>query len=122
MKTLTRWADVTVAVCVVLKFILAEVTGLDRGTALRTRHIGHDPSLLAGLNILDLEIALVGNGFDGLDAKDLLRRLSSLRQYPRLAIPPSKLGGTFGQPRPMSTTWLVTCCSTISLCLVSTAT
>src|SRR5947209_16619796 len=80
MKTLTRWADVTVAVWFIAKLIFTEVACLDRRSALRTRHIGHDPGLLAGLDVLNLEIALVGNGFDGLDAQDFLRRFSGLRQ------------------------------------------
>ena len=80
MKMLTRRTDVTVAVCVIAKLILAEQTRLDRGTALRTRHVGHDPGLLAGLDVLDLELSLVGHGLDRLDAKDVLCHLCSLCQ------------------------------------------
>src|SRR5215467_14473449 len=80
MKTLPGRANVTVAVWVVAALILAKQAGLDRGTSLWTRHVGRDSSLLAGLDVLDLAITLVGHGIDCLDAKDLLRRLRSLRQ------------------------------------------
>src|SRR5271165_3078311 len=69
MKTLTRRANITVAGCVVMEFILAEQTRLDRGASLGTRHVGHDPGLLAGLDVLDLEITLVG--YDSGPSRDL---------------------------------------------------
>src|SRR5476651_2047471 len=47
MKTLARRANVAVFICIALELILAEQARLDRGTALRARHIEHDPGLLA---------------------------------------------------------------------------
>src|SRR5215469_3277709 len=80
MKTLAGRANVTVAVCVVAEFILAKQARLDRGTSLWTGHVGRDPGLLAGLDVLDLEVTLVGHGIDRRDTKDILRRLRSPRQ------------------------------------------
>jgi hypothetical protein len=80
MQTLTRWADIAVFFCVIGEFILAEQTRFDRGTALRARHVGHHPRLLAGLDVLDLKITLVGYDVDRLDTESLLRRLRGLRQ------------------------------------------
>jgi hypothetical protein len=68
MKTLTRLANITVGGFVVFKFVLTEQACPDRGTPLWPGYIGHNPSLLAGLDILDLEITLVGDGLDCLDA------------------------------------------------------
>ena len=72
---------------------------------MRSGNVRDAAGLLAGLDVLDLEVAAVGDDVDRLDVQNLggpvLRSASS---------------------RPMSTTWLVTACSTISLCFASTAT
>ena len=60
--------------------------------------------LLAGLDVLDLEVAAVGDDVDRLDPENVAGR-------PAVCV-----------KRPMSTTWLVTACSTIILFLASTAT
>src|SRR5262245_58102125 len=65
------------------------------------RKVRVDPSLLAGLDVLDLEIAPVGHHRDALQPENL---------FCRSAVCAS---------RPKSTTWLVTCSSTISLYLGS---
>jgi hypothetical protein len=57
MKMLTRWAEKAVAGRVIAELIFAEEARSDRGTALGTRHVRIDPGLLAGLDVLDLEIA-----------------------------------------------------------------
>ena len=80
MQTLTRRADKTVAGCVVAELIFAEQARPDRRASLGARHIGLDPGLLAGLDVLDLEVALVGHDRDCLDAENLLRRFGGLRQ------------------------------------------
>src|SRR5262249_7053540 len=85
MKMLTCWAEKAVAGWVVAELIFTEQARSDRGTALRTRHVRVDPDFLAGLDVLDLEVAPVGHDRDPLHAKNLLG------------------------------------CSTISLCLASTA-
>jgi hypothetical protein len=82
VKTLTSRANIAVRGFVVLELVLAEEARLDRRTALRTRHIRLDPGLLAGLDILDLEITLVGDDVDRSDTEDLFRRLCRLRQQP----------------------------------------
>ena len=80
MKTLTGRAKIAVAGWVVAELILAEQARPDRGTALRARHVRLDPGLLAGLDVLDLEIAPVGHDRDCLDPENLLCRFGGLRQ------------------------------------------
>jgi hypothetical protein len=72
-----------------------------RRAALRLGNVGNAAGLLASLDILNLEVAAIG---DDVDAQDFAGRLRGLRQ------------------RPMSTTWLVIGCSTISVFFASTAT
>ena len=103
MQPLTRGANITVAGCVLLELILAEQTRFDRGAFLGAGHGRLDPGLLAGFDVLDLEIAEVGHDRDS--------------PTPRTSF----AGSAVCVSRPMSTIWLVTCGSTIRLCLVSTA-
>jgi hypothetical protein len=63
-----------------------------------------DAGLLAGLDVLDLEITPVGHDRDAIHSEKLLCRFGGL-----------------GQEAHIATTWFVTRCSTISLCLASTA-
>ena len=58
---------------------------------------------LAGLDFLDFEVTAVGDDADGFDPEDVAGRLGGLRQWA------------------MSTTWLVSACSTIILVFASTA-
>src|SRR5580692_1121119 len=59
MKTLTGGTEKAVAGWVVAELIFAEQTRSDRGTTLWTRHVRVDAGLLAGLDVLDLEVASV---------------------------------------------------------------
>ena len=61
LTSVTGRAQDAVTGRVVSELILAEQAGPDRGAALRARHIGHHSGLLAGLDVLDLEVAAVGN-------------------------------------------------------------
>src|SRR5829696_6264970 len=74
LQSVTDRAQDAVTGRVVSELILAEQAGPDRGAALRARHIGRHSSLLAGLDILDLEVAAVGNYRDAVRAKQLLGR------------------------------------------------
>src|SRR5215469_3228410 len=78
MKTLTRWAEKAVAGWVIAELIFAEQACSDRGTALWARHVRVEPGLLAGLDVLDLEIAPVGHDRDPLHSENLFCRFSGL--------------------------------------------
>jgi hypothetical protein len=74
MKTLTCGAQEAVAGWVVAELIFTEQAPSDRGTTLRTRHVRFDPGLLAGLDVLDLEIAPISDDRDPLHAENLFCR------------------------------------------------
>ena len=97
-------ANIGVAPHVVAKLVLAKEALAHRGAALRSGNVRDAARLLAGLDVLDLEVAAVGDDVDGLDVQNLAA------------------GSAVCVNRPMSTTWLVTACSTISLFFASTAT
>ena len=80
MKTLTCGTEKAVAGWVVGELIFAEQARSDRGTTLWTRHVRVDAGLLAGLDILDLEIASVGHDRDPLDSEKLFCRFGGLGQ------------------------------------------
>jgi hypothetical protein len=88
----------------IAKLVLAEEALADRGAALRSGNVRNATDLPTGLDVLGLEVAAVGDDVDPLDVQNLAGRFCGLRQ------------------QPISTTWLVTACSTISLFFVSTAT
>jgi hypothetical protein len=48
------------------------------------RHVGYHSSLLTGLDVLDLEITLVGHDLDRLNAENLFRGHGGLRQQPHI--------------------------------------
>src|SRR6266550_4674635 len=75
MKTLTCWAEKAVAGWVVAELIFAEPARSDRGTTLRTRHVRVDPGVLAGLDVLDLEVAPIGHDRDPLHSENFFCRL-----------------------------------------------
>jgi hypothetical protein len=79
---LTCWAEEAVAGWAVAELIFTEQARSDRGTTLWTRHVGVDPGLLAGLEVLDLEIAPVGHDRDAL-AFDLPARCEHYGLEPR---------------------------------------
>jgi hypothetical protein len=66
--------------------------------------VGNAAGLLAGLDVFDLEVAAIAT--------------TSIVSTPRI----SRAGSEVSVSRPMSTTWFVTACSTISLFFASTAT
>ena len=53
-------ADIGVAPRVVAKLVLAKEALADRGAALRSGNVRDAAGLLAGLDVLDLEVAAVG--------------------------------------------------------------
>src|SRR4051812_5492894 len=79
-QLLSRGTGETIRFGIVLKLILTEQARSDGRTALRPRHIRFHSGFLTGLDILDLEVTLVGDDVDRLDAEDLLRRFGSLGQ------------------------------------------
>jgi hypothetical protein len=89
---------------IVAELLLGEEALARRRSALRLGDMGREPRLLAGLDVLDLEVTPIGDDIDALDVEDGAGR-------PAVCV-----------SRPMSTTWLVTACSTIILCFASTAT
>src|SRR5438270_2029168 len=80
MKTLTCRAQKAVAGWVVAELIFREQARSDRGTTLRTRYIRLDPGLLAGLDVLDLEITPISHDRDPLDSENLFYRFGGLCQ------------------------------------------
>ena len=97
-------ADVGVEPGVVSELVLAKQALAHRRAALRLGNVGNAAGLLAGLDVFDLEVAAIRDDVDRLD--------------PRI----SRAGSEVSVSRPMSTTWFVTACSTISLFFASTAT
>src|SRR4051794_37585512 len=80
LQSVTGRAQDAVTGRVVSELILAEQAGRDRGAALRARHIGYHSGLLAGLDILDLEVAAVGDHRDAVRAEQRLGRRRGLGQ------------------------------------------
>ena len=80
MKTLTCRAQEAVAGWVVAELIFTEQARSDRRTTLRTRDVRVDPGLLAGLDVLDLEIAPISDDRDPLHAENLFCRFGGLCQ------------------------------------------
>ena len=65
---------------VVSKLVLAKQALAHRGAALRPGNVRNAADFLAGLDILSLEVAAVGDDVDRLDAQDFAGRLGGLRQ------------------------------------------
>src|SRR6201997_4716531 len=80
MKTLTCWAQEAVAVRVVAELVFPEQARSDRRTALWARYVRIDPGLLAGLDVLDLEIAPISHDRNLLHAENLFCRFGGLCQ------------------------------------------
>src|SRR5580698_153422 len=76
-QKLTRRADIMVAGRIIGELILAE-QARRRGASLPPRHVRNDTGLLAGLDVIDLEITLVCRRVDCFDAKNFLRGLRGL--------------------------------------------
>ena len=70
--------DIDIPVGIVAELILAEEAIAHRWAALRLGNIGCQASLLAGLDILDLEVAAIGDNVDLLNTQNLARRLGRL--------------------------------------------
>src|SRR3954447_25436049 len=79
-QPLSRGTGETIRFEIVFELILTEEARPDRRTPLRSRHIRCHSGFLTGLDVLDLEVTLVGNDVDRLNAEDLLRRFGSLGQ------------------------------------------
>jgi hypothetical protein len=72
--------DVHIPVRIIAKLVLAEQTIAHRRSALRLGNMGRQPRLFAGLDVLDLEIAAIGNDIDILDIENGAGRLGGLGQ------------------------------------------
>src|ERR1700678_2579337 len=77
-------ADISVAFRVVAKLVLAEEALAHRGAALRSGNVRDAAGLLAGLDVLGLEVAAVGDDVDRLDVENLAGRFCGLRQKPHV--------------------------------------
>ena len=75
LQALATRAENSIAFRVVLELVLTKQARSDRWTSLRSRHIRLHSGLLAGLDILDLEIPAVSDDRDLLDTKSLFGRL-----------------------------------------------
>jgi hypothetical protein len=64
----------------VAELVFTEQTRSDRGTTLRAGHVRFDPGLLAGLDVLDLEMAAIGHDRDPLHSENLSCRFGGLGQ------------------------------------------
>src|SRR5580700_9992485 len=64
-------ADIGVAPRVVAKLVLAEEVLAHRGAALRSGNVRNAAGLLAGLDVLDFEVAAIGDDVDRLDVQNL---------------------------------------------------
>src|ERR1700729_2299555 len=73
-------ADIGVAPRVVVKLVLAKEALADRGAALRSGNVRNATDPLTGLDVLDFEVAAIGDDIDRLDAQGLTGRLRGLRQ------------------------------------------
>ena len=80
MKLLTCGAQEAVAGWVVAELVFPEQDRSDGRTTLWARHVRVDPGLLAGLDVLDLEIAPIGHDRDPLYSENLFCRFGSLCQ------------------------------------------
>src|SRR6202790_5826207 len=85
LETLSTGAKISGADRVVAKLFLAEQPMADRRPALWVSDIGVDAGLLAGLDILALVIALVGDGIDPFDTEHFFGGAGGLRQQPEIA-------------------------------------
>src|SRR6266568_1039463 len=83
-QPLSRGTGETIRFGIVFKLILTEKARSDGRTPLRPRHIRLHSGFLTGLDILDLEVTLVGDDGDRRDAEDLLGRFGSLGQQPHI--------------------------------------
>src|SRR3984957_14824036 len=73
-------ADIGVEPDIVAKLVLAKEALADRGAALRSGNVRNATDPLTGLDVLDFEVAAIGDDIDRLDAQDLTGRLRGLRQ------------------------------------------
>jgi hypothetical protein len=71
-KRLPSRTEIGIAVWVVAELVLAEEAPAHRWASLRARDIGDDPGLLAGFEILGLEVTPIRHSLDLLDLKHLL--------------------------------------------------
>jgi len=73
-------ADIGIALGVVSEFVLAEEALAHRRATLGLGNMRDAAGLLAGLDVLGLEVAAVGDDVDGLDPQNFAGRLGGLRQ------------------------------------------
>ena len=71
MQPLPGRTKKAVAIWVVAKLVLTEQARSDRRTTLRAGHVRIHPGLLAGLDVLHLEVAPIGHDRDPLHTEDL---------------------------------------------------
>src|SRR5437588_610377 len=80
MKMLTCWAQEAVAGWVVAELGFSEQACSDRRATLGARHVRVDPGFLAGLDVLDLEVASIGHDRDPLHSEIFFCRFGGLCQ------------------------------------------
>ncbi|HUB63278.1 MAG TPA: hypothetical protein VL996_02360 [Methylocella sp.] len=80
LQNVSGGAEVGVVLGVVAKLVLAEKALLHGRSPLRARHMRRQASLLAGFDILALEISFVGDDIDLLDLQNLASGLGRLLQ------------------------------------------
>jgi len=74
------WTDEDIPGRIVAELVLGEETLAHRRSALRLGDMGRETRLLAGFDILDLEVTPIGDDIDALDAENGAGRLGCLRQ------------------------------------------
>jgi hypothetical protein len=77
---LPRRAGENISVRVVTELVLAEEAVAHRRPALRLGDMGREPRFVAGFDVLDLEVAAIGDDVDPLDAEDRTGRFGGLFQ------------------------------------------
>ncbi len=76
---------VEVACCIIGELVLGEAPRGDGRTALWPRDVGNDTNLLTSSDVLAFVIAFISYGIDPLDAEQLPRVASCLRQQAEIA-------------------------------------
>jgi hypothetical protein len=79
-KSFSGRTNVHILVRIIPELVLAEKTFAHRRSALRLGNMGRQPRLFAGLDVLDLEVAAIGDDIDILDIENDVGRLGGLFQ------------------------------------------
>ena len=82
---MSAWTGVDVGRGIVGERLLGEEPVGGRRTPYRLRHKGRDAGRLGGFDVLDLEVAAIGDSIDPLDAENLTGGGGRLGQQPQIA-------------------------------------